>query len=698
MTGATQAIVCRAAPKQIHTMPKASRERELADAVFRFGVDYYPEQWPETRWETDARLMREAGFNVVRLAEFAWSRLEPREDQFDFAWLDRAIDLLHAHGMDVVLGTPTASPPVWVMRKHPDAYRVLEDGRRLTFGNRRHYCPNHPGFRERTCAIVTAMAQHYAGHPAVIGWQIDNEFGDRCYCESCAGAFGNWLAGRYGTIQALNERWGTAFWSQEYADWNEVPLPLRIARAPNPGLHLDYFRFASDSYVDYQDLQIDILRRICPGQFITHNLMGFKYEQLNYFDLAKALDFVTWDNYPRHHRTPEIEPDPAVLAINHDTMRGLKRQNFWVMEEQAGPAGWENVSTSPRPGEIRLWSWQAIAHGADGIVFFRWRTARFATEQYWHGILEHHGDVGRRYAEVKRMGAEVARIGAEVLSTNPHAEVGLVLSYDSRFAFQAQGNSSFSYPGHLAALYAAFHRRNVPVEVVAPDADLTAFKVVLAPALHVLPPEVAAQLRDFVSRGGILLSTARTGVKGTDNEVVELHLPGLLRDVFGIRVEEYDARPSGAENTLQSAKANAIADPAPVATAWCDVLEPEGAEPLFVYTEDSYAGMAAVTANRFGRGLAVYSGTFGNAALMDELATHLLEAAGIASMPQPDGIEVCPRTGDGGRELLFVLNHASEPRRAMLPEGNFIDLLSGASANGSVDLLARDVCVLRRAD
>jgi beta-galactosidase len=669
----------------------------LTENVFRFGVDYYPEQWPESRWEKDARLMREAGFNVVRLAEFAWSRMEPREGQFDFAWLDASIDVLHAHGIDVVLGTPTASPPVWVMRKYPDAYRVLEDGRRVTFGSRRHYCPNHPGIRERTRAIVTAMAEHYAGHPAVIGWQIDNEFGDRCYCEHCAHAFGRWLERRFGTMEALNERWGTAFWSQEYADWNEVPVPKSIIRSPNPGLHLDYFRFASDSYVEYQNIQIDILRQICLEHFITHNMMGFWFDQIDYFDLAKAIDIVSWCNYPRHyHRSPQAEVDPALAALAHDTMRGLKRRNFWVMEEQAGPTGWKTISMAPRPGEIRLWAWQAVAHGADGMVFFRWRTARFGTEQYWHGILDHDGELGRRYDEVKQMGAEIARVGGDLLGTEPRPEVALVLSYDSRFAFQVQGNAPFSYPAHLTALYTAFHRRNVQVEVVAPDGDLSSYKVVLAPALHVLPPDTAKRLRDFVANGGILLGTARTGVKGTDNEVVDMRLPGLLRDVFGVRVEDYDPMPRQASHPLRSAGTNTATVPGPAAEAWCDVLAPEEAEPLFFYSEQYYAGRAAVTVHRFGQGQAVYAGTFGNAALLDALAAQLLESAGITTMPQPDGVELCRRDDGAGKELLFVLNHAAAPLRVALPDGLYLDLLSGTGVRDCLEVAAYDVHILRR--
>jgi beta-galactosidase len=641
--------------------------------------------------------MRAAGFNTVRLAEFAWSKLEPSEGQFDFAWLDRAIAVLRAEGLDIVLGTPTGSPPLWVMKKHPDAYRVLDDGRRLTFGHRRHYCPNHAGFRDRTRSIVLAMAEHYAVNKAVIGWQTDNEFGDRCYCENCARAFGHWLAERHGSLDTLNARWGTVFWSQEYGAWEDIALPSRIARAPNPGLHLDYFRFSSDSYVDYQNIHIEILRRICPGQFITHNLMGFKYDQINYFDLAAPLDFVSWDNYPRLAWTMVPDVDVTAVALGHDTMRGLKGQGFWVMEAQSGSGGWEDVSVAPRPGEIRLWAWQAIAHGADGIIFFRWRTARFGAEQYWHGILDHHGETGRRYDEVRRMGRELAEVGDAILPTRPRAEVALLLSYDSRFAFQAQGNNpSFSYPAHLQALYAAFHRLNVAVDVVPPGADLSSYRVVLAPALHVLPADLADALRRYVEGGGILLGTARTGVKDAHNAVVEVHLPGLLRDVFGLRVEEYDSPPPGVATSLTNTGPGRNRAAEATADGWCDVLALEGATPLLIYAVQHYAGRAAVARNRFGRGEAFYAGTFGNAVLHDHLAAQLLDAAGLAGVAQPaePGVEIAWRCGADGTRLLFILNHAAEARSVSLA-GAFTNLFTGARLTGAAEVEARDVLLLR---
>ena len=383
--------------------------------MFHFGVDYYPEQWPEENWETDAQLMSEAGFNVVRLAEFAWAKMEPQEGIFDFDWLDRAIEIFHKKDISVILGTPTASPPPWLAHKVPDILRVREDGLRVGYGSRRKNCPSHPVYRERSRSITSAMAKHFARNPAVIGWQTDNEFGDRCYCDICRKEFQIWLQQRYGTLDELNTRWGTVFWSHTYSEWDQISLPLSTLGAPpNPSLALDFRRFVSSAYECFQQEQIDILRPKCPNHFITHDMMGFGYDGLDYFDLAKPLDFVSWNNYPIGfwHKFPY---SPSSPALSHDAMRGLKNKNFWVMEHQAGPTGWQVVSPAPRPGVLRLWAYQSIAHGADGIVFFRWRTARFGAEQYWHGILEHDGRAGRRYNEIKQMGAELKRVGKKIL-------------------------------------------------------------------------------------------------------------------------------------------------------------------------------------------------------------------------------------------------------------------------------------------
>jgi beta-galactosidase len=646
--------------------------------VFYFGVDYYPEHWLEERWPEDARLMAEAGFNVVRLAEFAWSLLEPEEGRYDFDWLDRVISILSPHGIRVVLGTPTASPPPWLMSKHPDMFRVDEAGWRATYGNRRRYCPHSPAYHDHTRRIVMRMAEHFADHPAVIGWQIDNEFGERCYCSTCASAFQHWLRRRYASLDALNRAWGTVFWSHVYTDWSQIPLPLATGGSPNPGLALDYFRFMSDSFAAYQRLQVDVLRAECPTHFITHNLMGFKYDRINYFDLARDLDLVALNHYPRTEWDMRGEVDPGLAALAADTIRGLKRRSFWMTEQQAGSGGWGVVGVPPRPGEARLWSYQSIAHGADAILFFRWRTSRFGTEQYWHGLLDHDGHPGRRYEEIKRLGTEIKRVGGAIQGATVKAAVAMMLSYDSRFAFQIQANNpQFSYSDHSYAFYRAFHRRHVSVDVVPPLGDLSAYRLVVAPALHVVSEAVAENLRRFVRAGGVLVLSVRSGVKDECNAVVDRRLPGVLAELCGVEVEEYDSLAPDMQNALEFILPELASGARVPVRVWCDVLQPNGAAVVARYAEDYYAGKPAITLNEFGRGQTVYVGALGEAPLYDTLAGWLLDRAGVeAILAVPDGVEVTERW-QGERRLVFVLNHTGQEQELTL-DGCYTDLLSGS--------------------
>ncbi|MGA9349404.1 MAG: beta-galactosidase [Anaerolineae bacterium] len=664
--------------------------------MFRFGVDYYPEHWPQERWTTDARLMQEAGINTVRLAEFAWSYLEPRPDHFDFDWLDQALDILQAHGIQAILGTPTASPAPWVMALYPDAYRVSEYGLRQTYGNRREYCPTHPGYRERSRIITRAMAEHYADHPAVIGWQTDNELSGYCFCAICRADFQIWLREKYGSLDALNDAWGTAFWSHVYTEWSQIPMPLQTGGVPNPGLDLDYRRFMSDAHVRFQQEQVDILRQVCPNHFVTHNFMGFGFDQINYFDLARPLDFVAWDNYPRGFWNMQAHVAPSPIALSCDTMRGLKHQNVWVMEQQSGPSGWQTVGMTPRPGEIRLWTYQAIAHGADAIVYFRWRTARFGTEQYWHGVLDHDGQPRRRYGEIQAIGAELGRVGEEILGTESRAQVAMLLSYDTRFAFHVQPNhDGFKYPELFGSYYAALHRRNVGVDIVPPTADLSGYHLVLAPALHVLSRDAADNLRRYVENGGILLTTARSGVKDEANAVVNMSLPGLLAEVCGVEVDEYDALPADASVSLELELPGLDAEaPAAHARLWCDLLTPTTAQTVARYGGEYYAGRAAITRNRFGQGQAVYVGTLGDEALHDAVVGWLVDAAAVSpALTTPGGVEAVERWKDRQR-LLFLLNHADHACDVVLPQ-QMTDLLTGQVIERQVTLEPKAVMILR---
>jgi len=655
-----------------------------------YGADYYPEHWPEERWAEDALLMQEAGLNVVRVGEFAWTQIEPQEGVFDFDWLDRAIALLAEHGIQTVLGTPTAAPPAWLMRAYPECFLVDVHGQRLTYGHRRNTCPTQPIYRDYSARIVTAMAEHYAENPNVIGWQVDNEFGDRCYCESCQQAFQEWLKRKYGSLEALNAAWGTNFWSHIYSAWQEIPLPWATSYTHNPGLALDYRRFMSETYADYQRLQLAILRHLSPGKFITHNLMGFRYPKLNYYDLAKDLDFVAWDNYPRFRGLPDL----AALALSHDTMRGIKGKNFWVMEEQGGPAGQIEAGTTPRPGEIPFWAWQAIAHGADGIVYFRWRTCRFGAEEYWHGILDHHGLPRRRYREVAEMGATIGRIGAEIEGSRFQARAAMLLSYDSRFAFQNQPNNpSFSYEALLATIYRALWKQNVGVDVVSPEVDLSDYDVVIAPALYVVEDDGAERLSAYVAGGGTLITTCRSGVVDEHNTMVDRPLPGLLADVCGIEVEEYDSLDG--EMTLSIVAANTLGRETYSARIWADVLELGEARVLARYASEYYAGRAAVTVNRFGDGQAVYVGTIADQQFWNRLMGWVCEQRHIsAPLATPKGVEVTVREA-GGARYLFVLNGTDEEQTVDVGDGGH-DLIAGVNRSGQVKLDALNVLILRQ--
>ena len=655
-----------------------------------YGADYYPEHWPEERWPEDVRLMKDAGFDVVRMAEFAWTRMEPREGEYEFDWLDRAIALLSEHGIKTVLGTPTAAPAAWLTRAYPECFLVEEHGLPLTYGSRRNYCPTNSIYREYSARIVTAMAKHYADNPHVIGWQIDNEFGHRCYCETCQRGFQEWLKAKYGSLEALNQAWGTDFWSHIYSAWQEIPLPWATTGLHNPSLALDYRRFMSDTYVEYQGLQIEILRPLTPNKFITHNLMGFGYPNLNCFHLAQDLDLVCWDNYPRFRG----QPDLAACALSHDTMRGLKDASFWVMEEQSGPAGNVIVHSTPRPGEIPFWAWQAIAHGADGIVYFRWRTCRFGSEEYWHGILDHDGVPRRRYREVADMGVTLRRIGAAIEGSRVETPAAMLLSYDSRFAFQNQPNNpDLSYRALFTSFYRALWKRNIGVNVVSPEADLAEYKLVIAPALYILGWEMAHQLREYVAQGGTLITSCRSGVMDEHNVVVDQALPGLLAEVCGVEVDEYDSRDPG--DTASLVAAERLGGGTFSAQAWIDVLEPRGATVLAHYGSDYFAERAAVTMHRFGQGQAIYVGTVPGQSFVDRLVAWLCEQRQIAApLACPDGVEVTVR-GSEDAQFLFILNGTDQKQATDVGDG-WSDLVTGEAIAGEITLDPLSVLVLQQ--
>jgi len=663
------------------------------------GADYYPEHWPEERWETDLQMMREAGFNVVRVAEFSWVLFEPEEGEFTFDWLDRWLELAKKYGVKAIVGTPTAIIPAWMAMKYPETLAMRANGQRIVWGGRRHNCFTDPDYQRLSERVVRKLGEHYANHPGVIGWQIDNEFGSYdCRCDKCRVGFQRWLQARYKSLDEVNRAWGTHFWGQKLSSWEQIPIPdERVGdwAISNPSASLDWQRYMSQQNVDFLTMQCDTLREYIPAsQFITHNFMGL-HTTVDYYRLAEPLDFVSWDNYPN---LSPARPYDASLAA--DVMRGLKRQNFLIMEQTAGPLGWSYFSRTPQPGELRKICYQQLARGADGQIWFRWRSCTVGREQYWHGLLGHDGKPGRRYREAAQVAREYQRLAPKLAGTTIHADVAIVYDYDSLWALQIQNG----YPGasHQSAIrryYNALNRAGINVDMVEPGQDLSGYKLVLAPHLHVLSEAVAKQLVDFVRNGGVLLADCRTGVKDETNLAYALTLPGLLVPALGIEIEEYESLALGINDKAETGykiHAESLGGEYP-AVSYTDWIKPTGAEALARYDRPYLKDYAAVTRNEFGRGVGWYVGTIVDSdAFYDRLVARVLADAGVRALVRPpDGVEVSVRS-NADRGLLFVINHTEQPATVTVPAGK-PELLSGGETDGTQELEAFGVAVIELA-
>ncbi len=632
-----------------------------------FGADYYPEHWPRERWSTDAWLMKEMGLQVVRMGEFSWAKFEPRLGEFCFEWLDDAIRLLSEHGIKTVLGTPTAAPPAWIIEANPEILPVDSHGERKGFGGRHHDCQSSPVYRSHIKRLVTAMAEHYKDNPDVIGWQIDNELGNShenlCMCDSCRLHFQQWLKRKYLTIESLNNEWGTAFWSQTYGSFEQIPAPRAAPTAHNPSLLLDWRRFCSDLAVDFQQLQIDIIRGLCPHRFITHNLMGF-YEKTDYFDLTANLDFASADQYPLGYYFPAPQP-PYEISASLDLTRGLKKKNFWMMELQAGPTGGEIIGKTPRPGQLRLWSAHSIAHGADTIVYFRWRTCLFGTEQYWHGILPHNGIPGRRWEELKGTIEEMTPVLRDIQGIVQKSEIAVLYSYDQNRAIAIQPHHpELSYTGQIQKYYKSFYRRNATLDFISENDSFSGYKLVVAPLQFLMTDELGDKFKSYVENGGSLVLTMRSGVKNSNNVcLADCELPGRLGEIAGIAVTDYDCL-----KDVNVGLRWLDGDKTGFAQKWSDIVTLKGAQVLAEYTSEYYKGTPAVTKNSFGKGNVFYVATEPDEALMDIIADYLIFSLSIATQGEsPEDVELTVRKGRKN-DYLFAINHADAVKRIKIPK------------------------------
>lgn len=659
-----------------------------------YGGDYNPEQWPESVWPEDARLMQEAGVNLVSVGIFSWSRIQPTPTTWDFGWLDRVMDLLHTRGVRVCLATATASPPPWMAKKYPSSLPVTADGVTLHIGSRQQFSPSSPDYRRHAAALVRRIAKRYAQHPALAAWHVGNEFA--CHLNECHGvhstqAFRLWLKSKYKTIAALNAAWGCAFWSQLYGDWDEINTPRRAPFISNPAQQLDFKRFTSDAFLDLYKMERDLLRAATPKIPITTNLMAF-FKPLDYHAWAKEMDFTAWDSYP-----DPASPDDGRhwAAVGHDLTRSLKPGLPFIMMESATSAvNWRALNRPKPPGLMRLQSLQAVARGADGVMFFQWRASLSGAEKYHSAMVPHvDPERSRIHAEVRQVGAELKKLAA-VTGSVVKARVAIVMDWPAWWALELEARPiALNYMTTLHAVHRAFYAQNHAVDFVHPEADLSGYALVIAPVLYLLTQKGADNLTAFARNGGTLFATYATGIVNENDRVVPGGYPGLLRDTLGLWVEEWAPLGDRFTNTLRFVGKTSAAL---ACREWTEFVHAESAEVLATFTGDVVAGRPALTSNRVGKGRSLYLATGLETAGWDALATRLAAEAGVAPiLAAPAEVEVSLRESDDGARHLFVLNHRHDAVRVSLGSLRGTDLLADRPVSRVLALPALGAAVVR---
>jgi beta-galactosidase len=624
------------------------------------GAAWYPEQWPEERWETDLRMMEGAHLNVSRIAEFAWSRMEPAEGQFDFAWLERAVRLAEKHHIAIVLGTPTATPPAWLTQKYPETLRVEENGQRVTHGTRAHGSVTSQKYREFCRRIAGEMAKHFGHDANVVGWQIDNEYGYALmsYNDEARGQFHEWLKTKYKTLEALNQHWTTAYWSQTYDNWDEIPIPVG---EHNPGLLLDWRRFVTYAWANYQQNQIDAIRAHAdPRQFITGNFMGYGFDGFDHYVVAQPLTFVAWDDYIG---TGHVDADTN--GISHDAMRGLKRENFWVIETQPGSVNWSNLNNSLNKGETRAMAWHDVAHGADEVSYWQWRSALNGQEEIHGTLVGPDGEAVPLLEEVRQTAKEFAEVQGAFRDTRMVSEVALLSDYDSRWAIDWQKhNKNYDQFAILKSYYHALRAISQSVDIVSPDAPLESYKLVVAPDLYLIPKERAEHLAAYVRNGGHLVLGPRSGMKDEFNALIPVRQPGYLAEALGAQVEQYYAL----EKSVPVSGPLGTGE----ASVWAEWLTARAAEAEVQLRYGRSNGWLdnhpAVVTRPYGKGRITYVGAVLDDKLMQSLAVAISKASKItpAFGAVAEGIEASRRVGPD-KTVYVLINWQAETKTIELP-------------------------------
>jgi beta-galactosidase len=627
------------------------------------GAAYYPEHWTEDRWIEDVKLMKEAGFTVVRMAEFAWSTMEPQENEFKVDWLDRVITLLAENNIDTVLGTPSAAPPAWLTQKYPETLAIDEFDRPVQHGNRCHYCVNSPEYHQAVRKIIHKMAEQFGSIPNVIGWQLDNEYSRVCYCGRCRTKFQEYLKERYESLDILNTRWSAAYWSQTYSNWEQIPIPIG---PHNPSLMLEFKRFVTESYRKFQNIQLKELRPFLPiGVWVTHNFMGW-FDGFDHYVMSEDLDMPSWDYYigTGHH-------DYLAQSATHSLTRGFKQKNYWVMETQPGTVNWSSVNNMLHKGEARAMAWQGVAHGADGILYWQWRSALGGQEQYHGTLVDQSGQPRPFYGEVKQLGEEFEKVTALLEGTEPKARVAILFDYESRWAVQWQKHhQEFDYVAFLNHFYQPFVKRNVAVDIISAkginNADqLVKYRLVIAPALNILSQKLAGLMEQAVKRGMHLVLTLRTGMKDEFNALLPIRQPGYTSSIAGIEVEEFYALDENAP-----IKANLFEG---FTHTWAEQLKITGQYALKMGSYKKSNGWLddkpamSITGVLGGSGMVYYIGAYLDDNSQQILIDRFLKNVNIEPLTTPRNVEVRTRVNQENKEIYFIINHANNPATLWLP-------------------------------
>ena len=684
-------VVCFSAFLFPASFPSAASAQESAKPsvakppAILLGTAWYPEQWPESRWNADLDLMQKAGIRFVRIGEFAWSTLEPTEGDYHLGWLERAIDAAGKHGIYVVVGTPTAAPPAWLTQKYPETLRTEHDGRRAQHGNRQQFNFDNPKYRELARDIATRMAQRVGHNPYVIGWQIDNEYSDVSYDPQTRADFQQWLKQRYKTLDNLNTRWTTTYWSQTYNNWDQVPIE---ATKGNPGLLLSWKRFVSDTLRSYQKNQLDVIRQYAaPGQFITTNMMGW-FQGYNHYTVAQDLDLASWDDY-----IGEGHLNAYFNGSTDDLTRGFKQKNFWVMETQPGHVNWAADNNDLNKGEVRAMAWHNVGHGADAVSYWQWRSALNGQEEYHGTLVGPDGTPVPLYTEVAQIGREFAKAAPVLAGTTPKSQVAILHTYGSVWAINWQRhNKAYDPIKEILSYYQPLRDIAQSIDIVQPTVDLSQYKLVVAPGLNVLSSAAAKNLEQYVKNGGNLVLGQRSGMKNDDNGLQTERQPGPLVSLLGGRVEQYYA----------------LIHPVPVegqfgnntSQLWAELLSTSSPDTqvLATYGKSNgwLDGKPAIITRKVGKGSITYVGVWMDEAGMAKLAQWMTGMSGVtpAFGSVPAGVEVDPRYGKD-HTVFILVNLADGPQTVSLP-ATMNDVLQG-SAVQSVTLPRYGVSVLSEA-